>query len=64
MVRLLPPDAARPSLRLPWLSILGVLAIVVATTAIVLKNLPTGGSNDILNVSYDPTREVYAALDK
>jgi ABC-type sulfate transport system substrate-binding protein len=33
------PPARR--LRLPWLSILGVLAIVVATTAIVLKNLPT-----------------------
>ncbi|WP_406813283.1 sulfate ABC transporter substrate-binding protein [Mycobacterium sp. M23085] len=64
MVKLLPPDAGRPSRRLPWLSLLGVLAIVVATTAIVLKNLPSGGANEILNVSYDPTRELYAALDK
>jgi sulfate transport system substrate-binding protein len=64
VVKLLPPGAARPSLRLPWLSILGVLAIVIATAAIVLKNLPTGGSDEILNVSYDPTRELYSALDK
>lgn len=64
VVKLLPPDPGRRSLRLPWLSILGVLAIVVAATAIVIKNLPAAGSNEILNVSYDPTRELYAALDK
>ncbi|HTQ21927.1 sulfate ABC transporter substrate-binding protein [Mycobacterium sp.] len=61
---------ARPALqrlhtlpRLPWLNILGVVAIVVAATAIAVKNLPADGSNRILNVSYDPTRELYAALD-
>lgn len=64
VVKLLAPDPGRRSLRLPWLSILGVLAIVVAATAIVIKNLPAAGSNEILNVSYDPTRELYAALDK
>ena len=64
VVKLLPPDAARPSLRLPWLNILGVLAIVVATTAIVLQEPPDDGSDQILNVSYDPTRELYAALDR
>src|SRR5258708_18947234 len=51
-------------LRLPWLNVLGVIAIVIAATAIVVKNLPDEGSNRILNVSYDPTRELYAALDK
>ena len=50
-------------LRLPWLNVIGVVAIVLAATAIVVKNLPTDGSNQILNVSYDPTRELYAALD-
>jgi sulfate/thiosulfate transport system substrate-binding protein len=62
---------ARPALRrlhLPsrinWLNIVGVVAIVLAATAIVVKNLPSGGSNQILNVSYDPTRELYAAVDK
>jgi sulfate/thiosulfate transport system substrate-binding protein len=56
-----------PTLRIPWLNIVGVVAIVFATTAIVVKNLPgfsPGGANQILNVSYDPTRELYAALDK
>lgn len=64
-------EEARPAfkrLRLPsrvdWLSILGVVAIVLAATAIVVKNVPAGGSNQILNVSYDPTRELYAAIDR
>jgi sulfate/thiosulfate transport system substrate-binding protein len=51
-------------LRIPWLNVVGVFAIVFAATAIVVKNLPAEGSNQILNVSYDPTRELYAALDK
>ncbi|PJE19232.1 MAG: sulfate transporter subunit [Mycobacterium sp.] len=50
--------------RVPWLNVLGVVAIVVAATAIVIKNLPRDGSNQILNVSYDPTRELYAAIDQ
>ena len=50
--------------RIPWLNILGVVAIVLAGTAIVVKNAPAGGANQILNVSYDPTRELYAAIDK
>jgi sulfate/thiosulfate transport system substrate-binding protein len=53
-----------PPLRIPWLNIVGVVAIVFGATAIVVKNLPADGSNQILNVSYDPTRELYAALDK
>ncbi|OBK46580.1 sulfate ABC transporter substrate-binding protein [Mycobacterium kubicae] len=51
-------------LRIPWLNILGVVAIVVAATAITIKNLPDDGPNQLLNVSYDPTRELYAALDQ
>ena len=60
------PPAKRfhPRLRIPWLNVVGVVAIVVAATAIVVKNLPDERSNQILNVSYDPTRELYAALDK
>jgi sulfate/thiosulfate transport system substrate-binding protein len=58
---------ARPALRrfsVPWLNIVGVVAIVVAATAIVVKNVPDAGSDQILNVSYDPTRELYAAVDR
>ncbi|MEZ0351277.1 sulfate ABC transporter substrate-binding protein [Mycobacterium sp. pR1184] len=60
---------ARPPLRrlLPRISrlnALGVIALVFATVALVVKNVPEAGSNQILNVSYDPTRELYAAIDK
>lgn len=41
--------------RVHWLDVLGVAAIVFAATAIVVKNLPEDRSNQILNVSYDPT---------
>jgi sulfate transport system substrate-binding protein len=53
-----------PPLRISWLNVIGVVAIVAAATAIVVKNAPATGSNQILNVSYDPTRELYAAIDK
>ncbi|OBJ54808.1 sulfate ABC transporter substrate-binding protein [Mycobacterium sp. 1423905.2] len=51
-------------LRIPWLNLLGVVAIVAAATAITTKNLPDDRPNQLLNVSYDPTRELYAALDQ
>lgn len=54
----------RPRFRIGWLNVIGVVAIVLAATAIVVKNVPGGGTNQILNVSYDPTRELYAAIDK
>jgi sulfate/thiosulfate-binding protein len=47
------------------LNILGIVAITVAATLITVRNLHHDNSpNQILNVSYDPTRELYAALDK
>jgi sulfate/thiosulfate transport system substrate-binding protein len=60
----LPAAHARTRWRIPWLNVLGVVAIVFAATALVVKNVPHAGSNQILNVSYDPTRELYAAIDK
>src|SRR6201998_904415 len=53
-----------PRLCIGWLNLVGVFAIVLAATASVVKNLPAVGSNQILNVSYDPTRELYGAIDK
>ena len=50
--------------RIPWLNIIGVVAIVVAGILITVENLPDRTPSQILNVSYDPTREVYVALDK
>jgi sulfate transport system substrate-binding protein len=47
------------------LNILGIVAIVVAAILIAVHNVHHDNSpNQILNVSYDPTRELYAALDK
>jgi sulfate/thiosulfate transport system substrate-binding protein len=48
----------------PWLNILAILAVVLAGVLITVKNLPDHPPNQLLNVSYDPTREVYAELDK
>jgi sulfate/thiosulfate transport system substrate-binding protein len=65
MVETPPLDERAPTRRsLPWLNILGVVAVVLAATAIVVKNVPDAGANRILNVSYDPTRELFAAIDK
>jgi sulfate transport system substrate-binding protein len=50
--------------KLPWLNVIGVVAIVLAGILIGVRSLPDHTPNKILNVSYDPTREVYAALDK
>src|SRR3984957_19530281 len=52
-------------LSIPRLNTLGIVAIVVAAILIAVHNLHHDNSpNQILNVSYDPTRELYAALDK
>ena len=49
----------RPNLsRVPWLNVFGVAAIVIAAVLITVKNLPDDTENQLLNVSYDPTREV------
>lgn len=49
--------------RVPWLNVIGVVAVVLAATALVVKNLPDHTPNQLLNVSYDPTRELYGAID-
>ena len=45
------------------LNIGAVLATVVAFGCIVARNAPTTGGEHLLNVSYDPTRELYQALN-
>src|SRR6202046_4754722 len=64
-------EPAQPSSRwrnvlfsVPRLNIVGIVAIVVAASLIAIHNLHQDNSpNQILNVSYDPTRELYAAID-
>jgi sulfate/thiosulfate transport system substrate-binding protein len=50
-------------MRLPWLSIVGVVASAIAVSVIASKNVEGYASHRLLNVSYDPTRELYQKLD-
>jgi sulfate/thiosulfate transport system substrate-binding protein len=49
--------------RIPWLNVFGLFAVILASSLIAIENLRGEASNQILNVSYDPTRELYAALN-
>lgn len=49
--------------RISPLSLFGVVAVVVAGVLIGVKNIHGTPPDELLNVSYDPTRELYAALD-
>jgi sulfate/thiosulfate transport system substrate-binding protein len=50
--------------RIPWLNVVAVTAVFIAATLIVVKNIQGDISNQLLNVSYDPTRELYSALNQ
>jgi sulfate/thiosulfate transport system substrate-binding protein len=50
-------------MRISPLSVVGMVAIAVAGVLIGVKNIHGTAPNTLLNVSYDPTRELYAALD-
>ncbi|MEW6436389.1 MAG: sulfate ABC transporter substrate-binding protein [Pseudomonadota bacterium] len=52
-----------PARRVPWLNLFAIAAVFVAASLITVKNLRGDTSNEILNVSYDPTRELYSVLD-
>jgi len=56
-------DMTRWTSRRHWLSISAVLAVVAAFSLIVAKNLPGDNKASLLNVSYDPTRELYQHLN-
>jgi len=62
-----PPGKRRgkPAVSVSRINVLGIAAIVIAASLIGVHNLHHDNSpNQILNVSYDPTRELYAAIDK
>ncbi len=50
-------------LRETWLNLAAAAAVMVGLSLIVHKNLPHDGNSQIVNVSYDPTRELYQALN-
>ncbi len=49
--------------KIPWLNFAAVAAVFVAASLVTLKNLKSDTSDQLLNVSYDPTRELYLALN-
>jgi sulfate/thiosulfate transport system substrate-binding protein len=50
--------------RFPWLDACGVIAVAVAIALIGVKNVEGDTSHRILNVSYDPTRELYLRINE
>ncbi len=50
-------------MRTLWLNALAVTAVVIAVTLVVVKNSKGDTSNQLLNVSYDPTRELFQDLN-
>lgn len=49
---------------IPWLSIGAIAAVAVAVTLVGVKNVQGDTDRQILNVSYDPTRELYLQLNQ
>ena len=67
-------SAITDALKLPWLQVFSVTAVLAAAAAVGLKHAgipdgiwespgPRGRVTPLLNVSYDPTRELYADLN-
>lgn len=50
--------------RISWPNLAAVSAVFLAITLVVVKNVEGNTSNQLLNVSYDPTRELYLSLNE
>src|ERR1700721_3248261 len=51
-------------MRTVWLNTFAVTAVVIAVTLVVVKNIEGDTSSQLLNVSYDPTRELFQDLNQ
>jgi sulfate/thiosulfate transport system substrate-binding protein len=51
-------------MRTLWLNAFAVAAVAIAVTLLVVKNTRGDTSNELLNVSYDPTRELFQDLNR
>lgn len=49
--------------RIRWADIAAVASIIAAAALITVNNLDAGAATQLLNVSYDPTRELYQSLN-
>lgn len=50
-------------MRIPWLNIAAVAAAALAVAVIIGKNVEGRAAHHLLNVSYDPTRELYQDIN-
>jgi len=50
--------------RIPFINLIGIAAVGVATTLLLARNIDAGTERQILNVSYDPTRELYHRINE
>jgi len=50
-------------MRIPWLNLAAIVACLAGTALIAAKNVGGRAAHQILNVSYDPTRELYQRLN-
>lgn len=50
-------------MRTLWLNAIAVAAVVIAVTLVVARNIEGSSSGALLNVSYDPTRELFKDLN-
>jgi sulfate transport system substrate-binding protein len=51
-------------MRTLWLNAFAVTAVVIAVTLVVVKNIEGDTSTELLNVSYDPTRELFQDINR
>jgi sulfate transport system substrate-binding protein len=47
-----------------WANVAAVSIVILANTLVIVKNVQSNTSNQLLNVSYDPTRELYLSLNE
>ncbi|XGV97704.1 MAG: sulfate ABC transporter substrate-binding protein [Leptolyngbya sp. BL-A-14] len=52
------------SKRISWVNVAAVSAVFLSLTLVVVKNVEGNTSHHLLNVSYDPTRELYLNLNE
>jgi sulfate/thiosulfate transport system substrate-binding protein len=50
-------------MRTLWLNVIAVAAVLIAVTLVVARNIQGNPSGALLNVSYDPTRELFQDLN-
>jgi sulfate transport system substrate-binding protein len=49
--------------KVPWLNLAAIAAAILAVTLIIAKNVEGKIPAQLLNVSYDPTRELYRDIN-